>query len=305
MKETEYATRTRVVRVLRTVMEAPYRYTIKALAEKYGVSKDTIRGDIHMIEYAGFQPVRDERHRYALTEDKPYKQLKSLLHFSSEDQELLYRAIDQIPGGTERHQKLKLKLASIYDFRRLGLMYLRKPYLTKVDMLEQGRQEKKQVILKDYHSSNSSTVEDRLVEAFHISPSEDMIHAYDLNRKAIRHFRISRFVRVELTEHLWQHEGAHNIIHTDPFRIVNNELVMVHLRLSVGAYNELIERYPLSRNHIEPGETANTFDFQCNINANFYGLSNFILGFYHLGIEIVSPDILADHLRGEVAKMKF
>ncbi len=304
-KDKEYGTRARILKLLRAIAEQPGRYTKKELAARFTASEDTISGDFEIMANAGFVLERDTKGRYRFVVDKPFKKLQDLLHFSEEDQLLLHQAIDQIPTTTERQAQLKAKLASLYDFRQLGHAYLRKPYLGKVDLLLQAQAEKKQVLLEGYRSSNSSTVSDRQVEAFHIAPSEDMLHAFDIDKRKVRHFRISRFVRARILDAPWQHEGHHNIMLTDPFRIVGNDQVMVHLRLSVGAYNELTERYPLTKGAIEPTRDPNIYDFQARVNSQFLGLSNFILGFYHLDIEVVSPEALRAHLRNEVGKMRW
>lgn len=304
-KEAEYGTRVRLMRIFRAVLDSPYRYTRQELAGRYNVSPDTISGDFEAFEAAGFLKVLDKRHRYAFKEDKPLKQLKDLLHFSEEDQTLLYQAIDSLPGGTERHQQLKNKLNSLYDYHRLGYSYLRKPHLTKVDLLLQAQHEKRRVHLIGYRSSNSNTISDRLVEPFHVSPPDDTLQTYDVDKKVLRHFRISRITRVQLTDALWQYEGHHNIMRTDPFRIVDNNQKMAHLRISVSAYNELIERYPLTKSYIEETEDPNVFDFQCMVNHAFFGLSNFILSFQQEHVEVLEPEGLKEHLRKVVQKMTF
>ncbi|MDX1912586.1 MAG: WYL domain-containing protein [Saprospiraceae bacterium] len=304
-KDTEYGTRARLINVLLILVQSPFRHTLKSLADRYAVTVDTLEGDIKVLRDAGLTIEKDEKSRYALVIEKPYQELKHLLHFSEEDQALLYQAIDNLPNSTKRHQQLKSKLGALYDFSRLGHSYLRRPYLTKVDLLEQARKEKKQVALENYHSSNSSKISHRFVEPFFVSPAEDMIHAIDVEQQQVRHFRISRCTRVRLLNADWQYEKLHTVMQTDPFRIVNNEQVMVRLRLSVGAYNELTERYPLTRNYIEPTEDPTRFEFQCRVNHEFKGLSNFILGFYHLDMEVLEPESLLEHLRREIANMRF
>lgn len=304
-KSSEFGTRVRVVHVLRSIIERPYHHTKRALAERHGVSVDTISGDFHAITTAGFTLQPDEKNRYAFVLDKPHQQLKDLLHFSEEDQTLLHQAIDNLPGTTERHQNLKKKLSALYDFRRLGHAYLRKPYLSKVDLLLQAKDEKRQALLIDYRSSNSNAISSRLVEPFHVSPAEDTLQTFDVEKQALRHFRISRFTRVQLTDTPWHYEGHHNILLTDPFRIVSNDQVNIHLRLGVGAYNELVERFPLTKGHIEESEIPGVYDFQCKVNRQFLGLSNFILGFYHQQIEVVEPEALKAHLRKEVLSFEF
>ncbi len=304
-KENDETPRARIAHIFRILLEQPNRFTLKELATRLGVSADTVKDDFLAIQSHGFQIMPDEKYRYAFVVEKPFRQLKDLLHFSAEDQALLYQAIDNLPGHTEHARKLKAKLGSLYDYGRLGHAYLRKPYLAKVDALEQAQREKKQVILESYRSSNSNTISDRLVEPFHVSPAEDIVQTFEISKNKVNHFRLSRFVRVRVLDTPWQYEGWHNIRPTDPFRIVSSEQVMVHLRLSVGACNELTERFPLTKGSIEPAEEAGLYDFQGLVNDKFLGLSNFILGFYHQGIEIVQPDSLRDYLRAVIGKMRF
>lgn len=304
-KDTEYGTKLRLLRIMRALISRPNGYTKKQLAAQYGVHADTITNDFRAFIDAGFELEHDLKHRYAFMLDKPVKKVKELLHFSEEERMMLYQAIDSLRATPEHQQRLREKLHALYDYSKLGLPNLRKPYLNKIDLLEQAKRDKKQVVLEEYRSSSGNTVKDRVVEPYHISPAEDTLQALDTAIGKPRHFRVSRLTRVRVLEQEWQYEGHHNIQRTDPFRIVNNDQVNVHLRLSVGAYNELTERYPLTRSYIEETGDPNRFDFQCNVNREFLGLSNFILGFYHLDIEVLAPESLREHLRAEVAKMKF
>jgi predicted DNA-binding transcriptional regulator YafY len=144
------------------------------------------------------------------------------------------------------------------------------------------------------------------VEPFKVNVVEDTVQTYDVVRNKVNHFRISRAARVTVTDRPWQHEAQHINREIDPFRIVNDDQVMVHLRLNLAAYNELTERFPSTQRHIMEASTPNMYDFQCKVNSQFLGLSNFILGFFHYGaIEIGQPDSLRQHLREELAKIQF
>ncbi len=303
--EHEYGYKTRVLRILIALFEHN-GYTKRQLASIYNVSRDTITNDFEAIKNAGFIIDMDKKsYRYKLVLEKKHKQFKDLLHFSEEDQVLLHQAIDQISPNTKRSKLLKQKLAALYDFKKLGHAYLRKPYLTKVDKLLQAEQEKKQVILKEYPSSNSNIVSDRHVEGFYVNPPEDTVQTYDIDKKGLRHFRISRIKRVIITDTHWHYQNHHQDRRTDPFRIVDNQQVMVELNLKVGARNELLERFPLTKSYIQDGDQPDTYNFQCKVNHRFLGLTNFILGYHHQGIEIISPDSLREHLRKIVGRMDF
>lgn len=290
---------------MQAILERPHGYTMRELAEMYGVSKDTIKHDFEAFSNAGLVLQYDRQYRYAFVEEKSYQQLKTLLHFSAEEQTMLEEAIDHISDHSRMGKRLKRKLGSLYDFRRLGHSYLRKPYLTKVDQLLEAQNQQRQAILVDYPSGNSNQIRDRLVEPFHTSPPDDMVHAFDVEKQELRHFRISRVKRVRITEASWQYENHHQVLPTDPFRIVDSQQVMVHLRMSVGAKNELIERFPLAKGYIEEAGEEEIFDLQCMVNHRFLGLSNFILGNYHFTIEVLSPDSLMDHLHKTIRNMNF
>jgi predicted DNA-binding transcriptional regulator YafY len=176
--------------------------------------------------------------------------------------------------------------------------------LAKVDVLEQAKNQHLMVILQDYRSSNSNDIRDRLVEPFHISPPEDSIHAFDIEKGALRHFRISRVKRIQITEQVWENEGKHYIRRTDPFRIVDDNQERIHIRFKVGAYNELIERFPLAKSFIEHDAEDEIYDFECKVNAKFFGLTNFILGFHHQMVEIIEPESLVLHIRAELEKIQ-
>lgn len=296
----EYGTKVRLLRIMRALIDHPFGYTKRQLALRYDVHPDTIKNDIEAIRNAGFEIIPDDQYRYAFRMDRTYHELKDILFFSEQDQALLMKAIDQVDPHGKRGQRLKRKLDSFYDYHKLGLLTLRRPYLNKIDSLEKAKKEKRVVILENYHSSNSGRISHRRVEPFHPSPPDDTLQAYDLDQQQLRHFRISRIERVHLSEDHWQYQGHHRVLSTDPFRIVDNQQVQVHLRFRVGAYNELIERFPPTRSYIQPDAERDVYDFQAKVNHRFLGLSNFILGFHHQVIEILEPDSLIEHLHQEI-----
>lgn len=301
----EYSTRTRLLRIMRALIDRPFGYTKRQLADQYGKHVDTISGDFEAFKNAGFEMQRDRQHRYAFRVDRTYQELKDILFFSEEDQALLMRAIDQVDPYGKRGHQLKRKLDSLYDYHKLGFSTLRRPYLNKIDSLEQAQKEKRVVILENYHSSNSGRIRNRRVEPFHPSPPDDTLQAFDLDNQELRHFRISRIERVQLTSELWQHQHRHIVLPTDSFRIVDANQVQVHLRFRVGAYNELIERFPQTRSYLQPDAEKDVYDFQAPVNHRFLGLSNFILGFHDQIIEILEPDSLINHLGKELQNITF
>lgn len=305
-RKAEYTPRVRAIRIIRSLLERPYGYTKVQLAEHYGVHPDTIKEALIAIQDAGFSIDKDKRHRYALTEDTPYRALESLLQFSKEDQDFIMDALDKAYPHHKRAEKLKRKLANLYDFTRINRTQLRRPYLSIVNRLESAQQQKWQITLYDYPSSNSNEIRDRMVEGFHVGLDEDILHAFDIERKALRHFRISRITKLKISDTPWQYEGHHVIRPTDPFRIVDSKQVFVRLRMRVGAYNELVERFPLAQAYTRPLDEGDQpeYEFQGMVNHRFFGLGNFILGFHHQIVEVEEPEGLIEYLLEQTKKIQ-
>lgn len=304
--EKEYGTRRRVLELLKIISEQPFRYTRKELAKKLDVHPDTLKDYFDDFRNAGYPLERDKLYRYGLTVDKPFEELKSLAQISERDLLKLLKAIDKVDTDDENFQALRKKIASLSQGIQNEHQYLSRPFVTKLKVLEQAKKDKLQVVLINYHSSNSNMVADRLVEAFHFEPNLDVLQAFDLTSKQLRHFRLSRIKRIGETKQAWQFESEHKILATDPFRIVNDEQVMVHLRMKVGAYNEIVERFPLTKAFIQEDPTEEgVYDFQCQVNKQFFGLSNFILGRHHDIVEIIQPLALKQHLRERIRDMNF
>ena len=300
----EFTPRGRIVRMIIDLLDKQEGYTKKELMAKYKKSEDSILDDIATLRHAGFVIEVDRKYRYAFKENRPYKQLKNLLHFSEDDKLLLEHAIDQISPHTKSGERLKRKLSALYDYHKLGHAYLRKPYLKKIDLLEQAKKEERVVILEQYRSSNSNKISDRYIEPFHISPPDDSIHGIDIEKKELRHFKISRFKRVILTEKDWQNQGLHYIKLTDPFRINDDKQVLVHIRLKIGAYNSIIEKYPKTEMHIIEDSEKGIYDLQCMVNHQFINITSFILGFHNQIVEIIEPESLKIKITTEIEKIK-
>jgi predicted DNA-binding transcriptional regulator YafY len=296
----------RLLQILRELLENPYHYTRKKLAQHYDTSTDTIKRDMDELRNTDFNVVCDSQYRYAIAPSKSVEKLEDVLFFTEIEKNILLEALKTTNTNAHRTERIKHKLETVYDVSKLGSSLFSKSFLDKASLLEHAKRQKQTVRLINYRSTNSAEITNRSVEPFWVSTKEDMLHCFDLERQAIRHFRISRIERVETLNDLWANETRHNITATDPFRIVNNTQVRVHIKLRVGGYNELTERFPLTQAYLQPSASdAGIFDFECQVNDKFYGLTNFILGYHEHIVAIIEPDSLLAHIRGHISKINF
>ncbi len=293
--------RERILRLLLTLIDRPYQFSRRDLAKKYSCSKNTIDEDIKNIKIVGLYFNQDEQNKCAIIPDRTFKELEYLMPLSKEEQFSVTQAIDKFFANNKKANSLKNKIRSLYDFQRLGIRALRRPEIEKFDRLKHAKKNKLLVILENYRS-NSNQIKDRKVEAFHVTAEHGTIQAFDIEDQAVRHFKLNRFKRIQITGIPWQFEKHHDYKYTDVFRIANNNKINVELIIDVYAFNALMENYPQARGDISEGIEPNTFHFQSDINEGFLGLTNFILG--NRGhVKILAPDNLKAHIINEARKI--
>ena len=269
---------TNTVRILLLLLAHPYRYTLRELSDRLEKSRDATNKYLDHLRAAGLDVQYDKLFRYAVLPDMHLKELQRLNPLSAEDIGTISTMVDTA-FSTADALYFKEKLNSLYDFQQLGIRALRRPALERIDRLEDARQRKRVAILHNYHS-NSGSIRDRRVEPFHIDAELDTLHAYDLDleKKAIRHFLLSRIERVSITDTPWQYEHYHAIQRTDVFRISNDRQVFVSLELDIYARNSLIEHYPKAQADLSKGADEETWIFESQVNHEFLGVVNFICG---------------------------
>ena len=296
----------RLLLILKSLLECPYYFTRRMLSTRYNVSIDTIKKDFEELRNADFNVNFDTKNRYGIIPNKSTGNLEEMLFFNETEKDLLIEAISKNNSIDKRLSKIVQKLETIYDVSKLGSSLFSNTFLNKVSLLEKSKEQKCVVKLINYRSTNSSEVSDKLVEAFSVGTKEDILHAFDIEKKEIRHYRISRIERIEMQKTVWEFENRQIVMATDPFRIVNNKQVRVHIKLKVGGYNELTERFPLTQAYLQPSANeAGVFEFECKVNEKFYGLTNFILGYHEHVLEIIEPESLINHIREHTGKINF
>lgn len=305
-RQLDIPTRHRAIKVLKDLIEYPYHYTIQDLANQNDVSKDTIRDDIEGIRNAGFETEYDKNYRYAVIYSKPLEYIKDMLFLSEIEYHQIREALKKSTAQSSAIEKTLQKLESIYDYTKYGNQTISKVYLKKVNLLEKAKLDKQKVKLINYRSTNSKKAKDRTVEVFHISAKDDTIQAFDPEHNETRIFRISRFERLEQLDDDWENEGKHHVQYPDIFNIVDKQTKRVHIKFDIAALNALLDRYPLAKAYISPSaDEQNAHELECNINAKFVGLINFLLGNHDHIIEIMEPQELVDTLNEKIKNMRF
>ena len=187
--------------------------------------------------------------------------------------------------------------STIADIRRRRLENLRKTD-DKTIILKDAIQKERKVRLVRYKSSNSGTIQNRTVEAFHMD-SNEYVHCYEAEHDKVKVFRISRAEKVVMLDEPWEHKSRHQKLKMDPFHMSGGTAIDVKLRLKLEAKNAIEELYPDLSSCIKPYDSS-TWTLQ-TFTYNLYPLTMFYLS-HAPYVEIVNVAGLKEAVKEYVSR---
>lgn len=270
-------------------------YSLEEIMNLLESSDRTVYRYLETFETAGFV-LEKNKGSYRLHKDAPNtRSLQNLMHFSEEEVLILYETLSLIEGTSSVKEQLIRKLNVLYDYKALKQQQ-QGDDLTKIHILSNAIRNKKQVCLKSYRSSNSDKITDRIVEPFDYMPDYRSVWCYEIESKSCKQFKLARISQIELINRDWENEPLHTIRFTDAFRIsASKAMDSIEARLSLKAYNLLIEEFPLSREYVEENNGAYRLKIPV---AGYQGIVRFVIGLPG-EIEILGSERFKEFLREE------
>jgi predicted DNA-binding transcriptional regulator YafY len=230
------------------------------------------------------------------------KDISDLVHFNHEEAFILRKAIDSITGENMLKQNLKKKLYSIYNFPELVEITVKPELGENVHCIIEAIHDEKAVRLAGYHSANSNTISDRVVEPYQFTTNYAQVWAYDLSDRQCKLFSVARITEVQLLEQPWQHKKHHVAAGLDVFRNSGFRPVgKVLLQLNIRAVSLLTEEYPLAEKHLSANDDFSSM-FEAEV-YNFEGPARFVLGLYD-NIHILGDNKFIDFVNRKIISMK-
>ena len=261
-------------------------FSVSDLAEKYEVDERTVYRYLKKIENAGFALEKKHGRYRLLSNHSETKAFKKILHFSEEEIFLIHQILEAQESSSPAKEKLLKKLNFLYDFNVISKLE-NTQQLKNIQDLNEAIKKKIKVNLIGYRSSNSSRIEDRMVEPFEFLGDYEGIWCYETESQQVKQFKITRIQKVELLIESWQNETQHHVPFTDAFRMsAPKPIATVELALTLKAYNLLIEEFPLAVKDIS--EKENLYHLKIAI-ANYHGIGRFVMGLID-EIKILAPE---------------
>jgi proteasome accessory factor C len=265
-------------------------WTIKQLAERFDTSERTIYRYINLLEEVEFLIEKDFDNRYFIvtSEDDP-----SQSQFSMEETKLIKKLIQSGAGDNPLKNLLLKKLALNSEIDSVPRLFVKARLGKFVDVLAESIKEKRQVILKNYHSAHSNEIRDRVVEPIHFGDNYQSVIALDTNDKASKQFKLDRIGEIAETEKKFQFESQHQKNQSDIFGFNGDANEWITLSLGMRAYLLLREEFPLSVPFIEKREKD--YYFHAPV-AGFVGAGRFVLGLMD-DLTVIGPDSFKQYLQ--------
>ncbi len=269
------------------------KYSMEELKERLESSERTVYRYLNNLENAGLVLDR-ENGLYRLVQNTPeLRSLHRLFHFSEEEAEIFYHSLSSLGIENETKARLLNKLHALYDFKALKRVK-ETPNVEKIKNLAEAINHKKSVILLNYRSSHSSTVNDRLVEPFQFMEDYKAVWCFDHADQKNKQFKISRIGDVEISDIIWRYEHEHKLPFHDAFRMSAPEPIsQVKATLSLKAYNLIREEYPISEQYLKKKNGRYLLEIPI---ADFHGIGRFVLGLPD-EIEVHEPEEFKSFLK--------
>lgn len=249
---------------------------VHRLAELLETDERTIYRYFKLLEALGFIVVK-EFSKYKIQERPEYLPGSSTYSTFSQEENLWLKGLIESQGKGNLLKDSILQKLQLKSEVKQGMEQLFKANLGRlVDLISYGISQKKRIWLKEYYSLSSDTVSDRLVEPVGFSNDYEMIHAFEIESKSMKVFKIERIGEVVISLDNWKFQSKHELPEQALFGFSGKRNFKVRLKLSKKAYQLMQEEHPNTRPLIQI-KNRNQYYFEGEI-SKLPGLARFILG---------------------------
>lgn len=275
--------------------------TVDQLAQQLDTTSRTIYRYFKLLEEIGFIIDQDFHGRYFVHREEGENPED---RFTLEEISILRQFIQSGASGHPLRGSLLKKLALHSEAKELPEQFLKLRVAKMFRILSEAVENKKQVVLKNYHSANSQEITDRLVEPFQFGEGFQSVLALDTKDKQCKYFKLERIGEVVVLDKPYRFQKMHEKTSTDMFGISGRKETWVTLRLSLRAYVLLREEFPLAQPYLEKEETeeVKTYIFNGPV-LNFKGVGRFVMGLAD-EVTILGPEEFKSYVKEKIKSQK-
>jgi predicted DNA-binding transcriptional regulator YafY len=249
--------------------------SVRSIESFLETSERTVYRYLDLLEDLGFDIERDNHNKIFISSNSDI----AIIPFTSQEAEYLKRLILSAGKENQLAQSVLKKVHQSSEIQ-LGAESLYKAHLSKiVEQISVAIVEGKQLLIKGYHSANSQSVKDRLIEPTCFTENYDSVSAFEVETKLNKYFNIERMTSVEVLDIPMQYEAQHEFYKPDIFgfqgKSMNKE---IELEMTMRAYILLKEEFPMSAAFIKPIQETGKYHFKSKVQS-FLAPGRFVMGF--------------------------
>lgn len=290
---------TRTLKLIRLLKQRPGK-TLAQLAQLLDCSPRHARRFIEALEASGFIIDKEGKQppRFYLFEDERRYQAD----FTEEEAQLLQEALATFSTSNLLVPPLRQKIYQHSTLMPIANGLVDQHQGQVVAQLAGAIRDRRQVRLLRYHSINSNSINDRLVEPYGFSENYTRLTAYEPVSDTVKTFKTQRIEDVLLLK--TPQTNPPSEVLTDPFDWPG-EPRNVKLRLTYQAYHLLTEEHPLTRPDLmkQPDDENYPYVYVGTVRS-WVGIGRFVLGLPGQ-VQVDSPDAFRDYLRGRIGELSW
>lgn len=283
----------RTLKLIRLLKQRPGK-TLAQLAQILECTPRHARRYMDALEEAGYciDSIGKRSPRFYIFEDESRQETD----FTEEEAQLLQEALATISETNPLLAPLRHKVYQHSTLLPLANSLVDQHQGQVVAKLSDAIRDRRQVRLLRYHSINSNSIIDRLVEPYGFSENYTRLTAYEPESETTKTFKTQRIEDVILLETAQTNPPAEVLV--DPFDWPGDPK-SVALRLTYQAYHLLTEAYPLTRPDIT-ANPDNTYVYKGTVRS-WVGIGRFVLGIPGQ-VQVDEPEEFRAYLRGRVGE---
>jgi len=270
---------------------------VSRLAKRYDATERTIYRYLDLLKACGFQVEKDKHHCYWIPDaDEIFRQ--EGITFCLEEAAIIKDAVMAVSGNHPLRNNILSKLFAHSELDATAEIIYNKLIGQNLARLTQAIKEKRQAMLKNYHSLNSDTITDRHVEPVGFVSNMQYVMAYEPESDRHLQFKPERAAHVEVLSKGQQYAQNHENQHPDAFGMNGTPVTTACLQLSDRGAHLLREGFPLAADGIEATDSQVPCRWTGTVKG-FEGVGRFVMGLPG-EVAIEAPQELKAYVEGRI-----
>jgi predicted DNA-binding transcriptional regulator YafY len=284
----------RIYRIFQLInfLKARPAKTIASIESFLKTSGRTVYRYIDLLESLGFSVSKDANGRLFIDGHEREDDLP----FTPQEAQYLSRLVRSAGKQSKLAHSVLQKLKQTNELDA-SAEHLFKAHLAKmIEQISLAIVEKKQLMIKGYHSANSESIRDRLVEPMKFTTDYESVSAFEVKTRQNKYFNIERMSGVVVLEKKMRYEDEHEFHAPDCFgfqgKSINKE---IEIEMSMRAYLVLKDDFPMAAALCRAVPGKKTYRLIAKVQS-FKAPGRFVLGF-HDEIDVLGSAPFAKYVK--------